>query len=186
MGFFWDFYSRLFEKIPWDFFPMGLGFFKKFTHAPGFFDKGWDSIDIRKNVLPKKIVYQTVAGLYIWLYILWPISVTFFEIFFSGAIMKWLVIEMANAFLSAAGFWSWAFLSNPYMPTILYAYILSPPHFVSPHFVSFPHFVSRFWALENETIRRNQVFSNFSGLNTRKRLNSFQDFSFFTDRIFHF
>ena len=62
MGFFWDFYSRLFEKIPWDFFPMGLGFFKKFTHAPGFFDKGWDSIDIRKNVLPKKIVYQTVAG----------------------------------------------------------------------------------------------------------------------------
>ena len=56
--------------------------------------------------------------------------------------------------------------------------ILSPPHFVS-----FLHFVSLFWALENETIRRNQVFSKFSGLKIRNGLNSFENFSFFTDRI---
>ena len=27
MGVFWDFYPRLFENIPWDFSPVGLGFF---------------------------------------------------------------------------------------------------------------------------------------------------------------
>ena len=55
MGFFWDFYPRLFEKIPWDFFPMGLGFFswdgkshKKATFAGDslFF---WRSQELIKN-----------------------------------------------------------------------------------------------------------------------------------------